>query len=101
MLSDCKSLADALNNTGCAASKTSEDKRLAIELSMIKQRLEDQETSFQWVDAAYMLSDVLTKGLERGRWDILEKALRTSRYSIRPTEDMLQDRAKKRAEKQG
>ena len=68
---------------------------------MIKQRLEDQETSFQWVDAVYMLSDVLTKGLERGRWDILEKALRTSRYSIRPTEDMLQDRAKKRAEKQG
>ena len=101
VLSDCKSLADALNNTGCAASKTSEDKRLAIELSMIKQRLEDQETSFQWVDAVYMLSDVLTKGLERGRWDILEKALRTSRYSIRPTEDMLQDRAKKRAEKQG
>ena len=101
VLSDCKSLADALNNTGCAASKTSEDKRLAIELSMIKQRLEDQETSFQWVDAAYMLSDVLTKGLERGRCDILEKALRTSRYSMRPTEDMLQDRAKKRAEKQG
>ena len=34
----CKSLADALLAAGSAASNTSEDKRLGIELSMIKQR---------------------------------------------------------------
>ena len=33
---DCKSFADALLAAGAAASKTSEDKRLGIELSMIK-----------------------------------------------------------------
>ena len=38
-LNDCKSLADALLSAGAAASKTSEDKSLGIELSMIKQRL--------------------------------------------------------------
>ena len=47
-----------------AASKTSEDKRLGIELSMIKQRLSRNETRFQWVEAT-MLADVLTKGKER------------------------------------
>ena len=95
-LSDCKSLADALLSTGSASSKTSEDKRLAIELSMIKQRLSDAEAHFQWVDALYMVSDVITKGLARGRWDLLEKLLRTSRYSIRPTKEMLEERAARR-----
>ena len=45
-----------------AASKTSEDKRLGIELSMIKQRLSRNETRFQWVEGATMPAHVLTKG---------------------------------------
>ena len=101
VLSDCKSLADALMNTGSASSKTSEDKRLCIEISMIKQRLEDAETQFQWVDNTYMLSDVLTKGLERGRWDILDTVLRTSRYCIKPTQAMLDERKRKKALREG
>ena len=96
-LSDCKSLADAVTAAGSAASKTSEDKRLAIELSMIKQRLAAHETRFQWIDAAYMYADVLTKGLNRGRLDLLDRLLRTSRYTIKPTKDMLEARAEARA----
>ena len=53
-VNDCKSLADALLAAGSAASKTSEDKRLGIELSMIKQRLSRNETRFQWVEGATM-----------------------------------------------
>ena len=64
-VNDCKSLADALLAAGSAASKTSEDKRLGIELSMIKQRLSSNETRFQWVEGATMPADVLTKGKER------------------------------------
>ena len=52
-----KSLADALLAAGSAASKTSEDKRLGVELSMIKQRLFRNETRFQWVERATMLAD--------------------------------------------
>ena len=88
-----------MTSAGSAASKTSEDNRLAIELSMIKQRLAAHETRFQWIDAAYMISDVLTKGLARGRIDLLEKLLRTSRYTIKPTKDMLDARAAQRASK--
>ena len=60
-VNDCKSLADAILAAGSAASKTSEDKRLGIELSMIKQRLSRNETRFQWVEGATMPADVLTK----------------------------------------
>ena len=45
-VNDCKSLADALLAAGSAASKTSEDKRHGIELSMIKQRRSRNETRF-------------------------------------------------------
>ena len=58
-VNDCKSLADALLAAGSAASKTSEDKRLGIELSMIKQRLSRNETRFQCVT---MPADVLDQG---------------------------------------
>ena len=61
-VNDCKSLADALLAAGSAASKTSEDERLGIELSMIKQRLSRNETRIQWVERATKPADVLTKG---------------------------------------
>ena len=51
-VNDCKSLGDVLLAAGSAASKTSEDKRLGIEFSMIKQRLSRNETRFQWVEGA-------------------------------------------------
>ena len=53
-VNDCKSLADALLAAGSAASKTSADSRLGIELSMIKQRLSRNETRFQWVEGVTM-----------------------------------------------
>ena len=64
-LNDCKSVADALLAAGSAAEKTSEDKRLRIEVSMIKQRLSRSKTQFQWMEGATMPTDVLTKGIQR------------------------------------
>ena len=46
LMNDCKSPADALLAAGFAASTTSEDKRLGIELSINKQRLSRNETRF-------------------------------------------------------
>ena len=91
-VNDCKSLADALLAAGSAASKTSEDKRLGIELSMIKQRLFRNETRFQWVDGATMPADVLTKGMERGQVELLRKMLHTARYQIRAISEMSEER---------
>ena len=74
-VNDCKSLANALLPAGSAASKTSEDKRLGIEVSMLKQRLE----------GATMPADVLTKGKERGHVELPRKLLHTARYQFRAT----------------
>ena len=61
-MNDCKSHADALLSAGAGASKASEEKRLAIEMSMIKQHLAQRETRFQWVEGSMMPADELTKG---------------------------------------
>ena len=84
-VNDCKSLAHAVLAAGSAASKTSEDKRFGIELSMIKQRSFRNEKRFPWVEGATMPADVLTKGKERGHVELLRKLLRTARYQIRAT----------------
>ena len=107
-LNDCKSLADALSNRGSTVSKTSEDKRLAIELSMIRQSLKRDETSFQWVDNVYMAADVLTKGVERGNIKGMVQVMTESVMTLKPTDEMLEvwarqredlaDRKKKQAE---
>ena len=64
---DCKSLANAFLAASAAVSRTSEDKRLGIELSMIKQRLSRNETRFQLVEGTTMPADGPTKRKERGR----------------------------------
>ena len=86
-------------NAISAASKTSEDKHLGIELSMIKQRLFRNETRFQWVEGATMPVDVLTKGKERGHVELLRKLLHTARYQIRATSEMLEERRQARERK--
>ena len=95
-INDCKSLADAIISAGSAASKTSEDKRLAIELSMIKQRLKRDETQFQWVENKYMAADILTKGMARGNLAALQKLLEERSYQIKATEEMMQERERAR-----
>ena len=77
-VNDCKRLANALLAAGAAASKTSEVKRLGIELSKIKQRQTRNETRFQWVEGATIPADILTKGKERGHVDLLRKLLHTA-----------------------
>ena len=60
----CNSLADAPLAAGSAASKTSEDNRLGVDLKMIKQRLFGKETRFQLVEGATMPAGGLDKGQE-------------------------------------
>ena len=92
-MNDCKSLADALLAAGSAASKTSEDERLRIELSMIKQGLSRNETLIQWVEGATKPADVLTKGKERGHFELLRKLLDSARYQVRGNPEMLDGNA--------
>ena len=95
----CKSLADALLAARAPASKTSEDKRLGMELNTIKQRLSRNETRFQWVERATMPADVLTADKEKGHVELPRKLLRTARCQIRATSEMLEERRQVRERK--
>ena len=79
-VNDCKSLADALLAAGSAASKTSEDTRLGIELSMMKQRFFHNETRFQWVEGATMPADLRARNEDTS--ELGKKLLHTARCQI-------------------
>ena len=58
-VTDCKSLYDAIHKEGAAPAST--DKRLAIELAIVKAKAVSGETDLRWIDARYQIADCLTK----------------------------------------
>ena len=59
LVTDCKSLYDAIHKEGAAPA--SRDERLAIELAMVKAKAVSGETDLRRIDARYQISDCLTK----------------------------------------
>ena len=60
---DCESLYDAIHKEGAAPAST--DKRLAIELAIVKADAVSGETDLRWIDARYQIADCLTKHASR------------------------------------
>ena len=54
LVTDCKSLYDAIHKEGAAPAST--DKRLAIELAIVKAKAAG-ETDLSWIDARYQIAD--------------------------------------------
>ena len=63
LVADCKSLYDAVHKEGTAPAST--DKRLAIELAIVKAKAVSGETDLRWIDARYQIADCLTKHASR------------------------------------
>ena len=57
LVTDCKSLYDAIHKEGAAPAST--DKRLAIELPVVKAKAVSGETDLRWIDARYQIADHL------------------------------------------
>ena len=72
-VTDCKSLYDAIHKEGAAPAST--DKRLAIELAMVKAQAVSGETDFWWIDARYQIADCLTKHASSKSEAVLKKIL--------------------------
>ena len=77
------------------ATDPSTDKRLAIELAMVKAKAVSGETDLRWIDARYQILDCLTKHASRKSETVLQKVLHEAQWRITAEEDML-DRRKKR-----
>ena len=74
LLTDCKSFYDALHKEGAAPAST--DKRLAIELAMVKATAVSGETDLRWIDARYQIADCFTEHASRKSEAVLQKFCR-------------------------
>ena len=94
LITDCKSLHDAIHKEGAAPAST--DKRLAIELAIVKAKAVSGETDLIWIDARYQIADCLTKHASRKSEAVLQKVLNEAQWRITAEEDMLDRRRQER-----
>ena len=80
--------------TGAAPAST--DKRLAIELAIVKAKAVSEETDLRWIDARYQIADCLTKHASRKSEVVLQKILQEAQWKITAEEDMLDRRKRER-----
>ena len=71
LVSNCKSLYDAVHKEGAAPAST--DKRLAMELAIVKAKEVSRETDLRWIDARFQIADYLTKHASRKSEAVLQK----------------------------
>ena len=94
VVTDCKSLYDAIHKEGAAPAST--DKRLAIELAIVKDKAVSGETGSRWIDARYQIADCLTKHASRKSEAVLQKIQQEAQWRITAEEDMLDRRKRER-----
>ena len=94
LVTDCKSLYDAIHKEGAAPAST--DKRLAIVLAIFKAKAVFGETDLRWIDARYLIADCLTKHASRKSKAVLQKILQEAQWRITAEEDMLDKRKQER-----
>ena len=97
LVTDCKSLYDAIHKEGAAPAST--DKRLAIELAIIKAKAVSGETDLRWIDARYNIADCLTKHASRKSEAVLQKILDEAQWMITAEQDMLDRRKQEREDR--
>ena len=93
LVTDCKSLYDATHE---GAAPASTDKRLAIELAIVKAKAVSGETDLRWIDARCQIADCLTKHASRKSEAVLQKILQEAQWRITAEEDMLDKRKRER-----
>ena len=97
LVTDSKSLYDAIHIEGAAPA--SKDKRLAIELAIIKAKAVSGETDQRWIDARYQIADCLTKHASRKSEAVLQKILDEAQWMITAEEDMLDKHKQEREDR--
>ena len=92
-VTDSKSLYDSLKRDACPAAQFC-DKRVAIDISVLKDEFKSQGGIIRWIDTRAMISDALTKDgppvylrhiLETGQWSILEEGVALQRKLLERT----------------
>ena len=94
LITHCKSFCDTIHKEGAAPAST--DKRLAIELAIVKAKAVSGETDLRWSDARYQIADCLTKHASRKSEAVLQNVLNEAQWRITAEENMLDRRRQER-----
>ena len=94
LVTDCKSLHDAIHKEGAAPSST--DKRIVIELAIDKSRASEGEADLRWIDARYHVADCLTKHASGKSEEVLQQVVNQAQGRITAEETMLETRREER-----
>ena len=94
LVTHCRSLYDAIHKEGAAPAST--DKRLAIELAIVKAKAVSSETDLRWIDARCQIADCLTKHASRKSEAVLQKIVQETQWRITAEGDMLDRRKRER-----
>ena len=89
-VTDRKSLYDAIHREGAAPAST--DKRLAVELAIVKAKAVSGEIDLRWIDLRYQIADCLTKHASRKSEAVVQKILQEAQWRITAEEDMVDKR---------
>ena len=92
-ITDCKSLFDAVMSVS-SPSKV-DDKRVAIDLAIIRQAVERTQMSVRWCPTQLMLADSLTKD-QADPADLLRAALHVGVYQLAPEAAVLEQKKQQR-----
>ena len=96
-ITDCKSLFD--NITSVSAISKQDDKRIAIDLGIIKQSMLRCGLTIRWCPTELMLADGLTKDSQEAA-DLLRSALALGEYQLHPEAQVLARKKEFRNERQ-
>ena len=97
-ITDCKSLYDHLNSVSSAAK--CDDKRVAIDIAIIKQCMARTGLSVRWCPTQLQLADALTKDQQDPRW-FAESSLADRRVSVESWSIHLRNQEKSEKRKVG
>ena len=95
-MTDCKSLFDAVNSVSSPAKV--EDKRVSIDLTIIRQAMQRTHMKVRWVPTELMVADSLTKDAADPA-DLLRAALQHGTYHLSPEATVLQQKKLQREER--
>ena len=95
ILTDCKSVYDALSQAWTSSSKS--DKRTSIDLALIRETLRRDSSQVRWIDTKNQLVDSMTK--KSASADLLRRVMLAGKYQIMEERDALDLRVSLRTTK--
>ena len=80
------------------AAPSSTDKRIVLELAIVKSRAAQSEADLRWIDARYQIADKLATHASRKSEEVPQQVINQAQWRITAEETMLETRREERGQ---